>query len=250
MGVHIPYSRGHTKTRETISSNPVDTQKRRSPYLKGHTEVWESIYPTQRAIPKRASPYPQPEKPHRSVGMHVSNSKSHTEAWDSIAIARGATPKRGSPYPQLEEATLKCGSPYPQFKKATPNRGSPYLQPEGPHRSVGAYIPNSRGYKKIVGFRSVAQIQHQISKKKTQNLTKTQNSCRKPLQNFPNPSKCYQKNPQFLPKNPPNLSKKKSQFLLKKNHDYHQNTKINPQTLPGGCLVQKMVGIGVFYGKK
>ena len=53
-------------------------------------------------ISPMAHPYPQLEGPHRSVGVHIPNSRGHTEAWESVSPTRGATPKCGSPYPQLK----------------------------------------------------------------------------------------------------------------------------------------------------
>ena len=76
--------------------------------------------PTQGATPKRGSLYPQLKGPHRSVGVHIPNSRGHAKAWESVSPTQGATPKRGSPYPQLK----------------------------GARQSVGACIPNSRGHAK------------------------------------------------------------------------------------------------------
>ena len=39
--------------------------------------------------------HPQFEGLHRSVGVHIPNSRGHTEAWESVSPTRGDTPKRG-----------------------------------------------------------------------------------------------------------------------------------------------------------
>ena len=68
------------------------------PYSKGHTEVWESMSLTQGAIANHGTSYPQLEGPHRSVGVHIPNSRPnqsmgahipnsrrYAEGWESIS---------------------------------------------------------------------------------------------------------------------------------------------------------------------
>ena len=72
------------------------------PHSQGHAEGWVSITPTPEAKPKRGSPSPksrghgkawesitatwgpQPEGPHRSMGVHHPNGKGHAEGRVSI----------------------------------------------------------------------------------------------------------------------------------------------------------------------
>ena len=166
--------------------------------------------------------------PHRSVGVHIPNSRGHTEAWEFISPTQGATPKMESPYPQLRGPHRSVGVHIPNSRGhtevwesisstqgATPKCGSPYPQLQGPHNFVdsGVSIPNSRGHNKF-GFEICGQ---NPAFEKNRNLTKK-------------PTSSYQKNrhPKTLPKKT-RFFPKRNRSLAKKNpKPYHEN----PQTFP------------------
>ena len=111
MGVCIPNERDDTKTCEAISQTQWATQNCGSLYLvlKGAYCSVGCVSPAQGGTPKRETLHPQHKGPHVNKEVRNPNSRGRTEVWE-----------RGSPCPPLN----------------------------GPHRSVGVSMNNSKGQKK------------------------------------------------------------------------------------------------------
>ena len=223
--------------------------------------------------------------PHRSVGVHIPNSRSHLKAWESVSPAQGATAKPGSPYLQLKGPQKFCGfeicGQNLAFEMGLPE--NPQTPPQNPQ-----FLPNKHPTQKKLAKRPPKSYQkkphffpiknthpkkvpkhpppisftekkpHCLPKKTKRyqktppNLTKTKPILTENPQNLTkNPPDSYQTPPHFLPKKTPNLTG--GVFWLKKNGANGQVFGINWYRLGkngAGGFGRNWCQLGVFLVKK